>query len=357
MGILSRYLLREFLKLFVLFLFAFLTLYLIVDFIQKIDDFNEANAHGLMLTYFFFKAPLIVSQMIPVTTLLSVIVMFSQMKKHNEIMAMKSCGMSIFKISKPVIAVSILLSISVFLFSELIIPYTSARSNHIWHVDLDKSKKEGIYGQNCIWYKGKDSIYWIGHFDSQNNIMKDVTFYFFDAYYKVKKRIDARTGVWNGDSWELKEGIIQKLCDDGGYDFKRFAKTDAEIPEGPEAFVRTVKLPEEMSYWQLKRYAEKVRLEGYDAAGYLVDMNIKLAFPMINLIMTIIGIVIALGVKKGGTPVSVSAGVVFCFLYLVTLGFMRALGISGVLPPGLSAWMANIIFLLIGVYLMIHLRT
>lgn len=357
MGILARYLSREFLKLFGLFLFAFLTLYLLIDFIQKIDDFNEVNAQGLMVSYFFFEIPLIVNRLIPVVTLLSVIVMFSIMKKHNEIMAMKSCGMNILKISKPLIVISILISISVFLFSELIVPYTSARSNHIWHVELNKSNKEGFYGQNYIWYKGKNSIYWIGQFDSKKKIMEDVTFYFFDADYKVNKRIDARTGIWDGDRWEIREGIIQKLRDDGGYDFKRFDKMDPGIPEGPEAFVRTVKRPEEMSYWQLKRYAERVSLEGYDAAEYLVDMNIKLAFPMINVIMILIGIVIALGVKKGGTPVSVSIGVGFCLLYLVTLGFSRALGISGVLPPDLSAWIANLIFLLFGIYSMIHLRT
>ncbi|MBN1277853.1 MAG: LPS export ABC transporter permease LptG [Deltaproteobacteria bacterium] len=356
MSILSRYLSREFLKLFCILLFAFLTLYLLVDFIQKIDDFNEADAQGLMAAYFFFKIPLIASQLIPVTTLLSVIVMFSLMKKHNEIMALKSCGTSTFEISKPVIAMSILISISVFLFSELIVPYSSARSNHIWHVELDKSNKEGLYGQNHIWYKGEDCIYWIGHFDSKNNTMQDITFYFFDEEYRVKERIDGRKGVWKGDRWEIREGTVQKLLYDGGYDFSRFEIMDPGIPEGPDAFVRTVKRPEEMSYWQLKRYAERVSLEGYDATGYLVDMNIKLSFPVINVIMIIIGTVIALGVKKGGTAVSVSIGVIFCFLYLVTLGFTRALGISGVLPPSLSAWMANIVFLLFGSWSMIHMR-
>ena len=111
-----------------------------------------------------------------------------------------------------------------------------------------------------------------------------------------------------------------------------------------------------MSYWQLKRYAQKVRDEGYDNTEYLVDMNVKLAFPLINVVMIFIGIPIALGLKRGGTPLAVFLGISICFIYLVTLGFARAFGISGVLPPSLSAWLANFIFFLTGIYMMMYLE-
>ena len=111
-----------------------------------------------------------------------------------------------------------------------------------------------------------------------------------------------------------------------------------------------------MSYWQLKRYAERIRLEGYDATEYLVDMNIKLALPFINIVMVFIGIPIALGLKKGGTPLAVSLGIGVCFLYLANFGISRSLGLSGLLPPVLSAWSANVIFFFLGAYLMIRLE-
>ena len=191
--------------------------------------------------------------------------------------------------------------------------------------------------------KDKDNIlkYAVGTTKSKNNSI------FLVNLDKIVLKMDIKSGCFA--IFEESE-LVKKN------DFSRFEIMDPGIPEGPDAFVRTVKRPEEMSYWQLKRYAERVSLEGYDATGYLVDMNIKLSFPVINVIMIIIGTVIALGVKKGGTAVSVSIGVIFCFLYLVTLGFTRALGISGVLPPSLSAWMANIIFLLFGSWSMIHMR-
>ena len=83
-------------------------------------------------------------------------------------------------------------------------------------------------------------------------------------------------------------------------------------------------------------------------------MNIKLAFPLITFIMMLIGIPIALGTRRGGAPLAVSLGVAACFLYFLCMGTARALGLSDILPPILSAWMANGIFLLSGTYLMMN---
>lgn len=358
MGILAKYFSREFLKLFVLLEFVFLSMYLLIQFILSLDDFVEANApSSLMVVYLFYNTPLIVVQLVPVATLISVIVMFSVMDKNNEITAIKSCGLSILRISQPVIIVSVLVSIGVFLISELVVPYSIARANEIWQVGLNKGKKMGFYGQNNIWYRGSGSIYWIRHFDSDKKAMEDLTFYFFDDSFRLTKRIDAKRGIWAGNKWEIREGMVQEVTSDGGYDLKRFDRIYLTLPERPEEFARTPKKPEEMSYWQLTRYAKRIREEGYDATEYSVDMNIKLAYPLINVILVLIGIPIALSLKRGRTPLAVSLGVSICFLYLLGLGLSRSLGLSGLLPPGISAWLANIVFFLFGIYLMMRLET
>jgi len=260
-------------------------------------------------------------------------------------------------LSLPIISVSLLIALSAFLVSQVVVPYTSAKSNHIWDVDLDKGRKGGFWGQNNIWYKGDHRIYWIGHFDSQKNICENFSLYFFDDAFKLTKRVDAKTGIWTGDKWEMRDGIIQKAQATGGFDLKKFETIQLSLPEKPEVFVRTIKKPEEMSYWQLKRYAEKVHSEGYDATEYEVDLNIKLAFPLLNVVMVLMGFATALGLKGGGTPLAVSLGIGTCFIYLVVMGFSRSLGLAGLLPPALSAWLSNLIFLLFGVYWMMRLET
>ena len=103
MKILGRYCIKEFLKCFGLFEVTFVAIFLLIDFIQKIDNFVEANApQDAVFTYFLFKSPYIIINMVPVATLLAVIVMLCLMEKNNEITAMKACGVSVFEFTKPV---------------------------------------------------------------------------------------------------------------------------------------------------------------------------------------------------------------------------------------------------------------
>jgi lipopolysaccharide export system permease protein len=89
----------------------------------------------------------------------------------------------------------------------------------------------------------------------------------------------------------------------------------------------------------------------------VVDLNGKLSFPLLSFVMVLIGIPIALGLKKGGTPLAVSLGIAACFLYLLMHGLARSFGCAGVLPPIFSAWLASLAFLLFGIYLMIRVET
>ena len=357
MKILSRYFSREFFKLFFLCQITFLVIYTFIDFLEKIDNFIEAEVSGvIMLSYFMNKIPFILVQMIPPATLISVILLFCMMKKNNEITAMKASGLNIFKISRPIFTVSLCIAISMFLFSEIVVPHTSARSNEIWNVEVEKQDQTRFYGNNQIWYRAENAIYWIKRFDDEKKSMIKPTFFFFDAAYRLKTRIDGKRGIWDRDRWKIEEGIIQEAQNDGSYQLKKFKEYILEIPETPQTFIRSEKSPEEMSYWQIKDYAKKVRLEGYDDNRYLVDMHLKVAFPLISLVLAFIGVPIALGLRKGGIPLAVSIGMGVCFLYMVILGLSRSLGLSGVLPPPLSAWMANLLFFLSGIYLIMNLE-
>ncbi len=357
MSVLARYSSKEFLKLMAICQTFFVVIFLIIDFLQKIDNFMEAHVvSGSIFAYFLYKIPYIIVQMVPVSALIAVIIMFSLMKKYNELIALKSCGISMFNLSWPVLLISVSLSLMLFLLSELVVPYTSSKSQDIWIKEVEKRDPKRFYGRDNIWYRGHQTIFWLRHFDEKRKMMENPTFYFFDDSFHLVKMIVGQRAIWTGQAWKVEDGAIQEAEAGQRSKFYHFKEMELKLEEKPEAFLKTIKRPEEMSYWQLKRFAKKVRYEGYDANRYLVDMNIKLAFPMINLIMVIIGLPLAVGLKKGGTPLAVSLGIGLCFLYLLSLGIFRSLGLSGILPPILAAWLANLIFLLIGIYLIIYLE-
>ncbi len=333
---------------------VFIAIYLMIDFAGGIDDFIKAHAaRSVMFSYFLYKIPAIGVQMLPAATLTTVIIMFSVMKRNNEITALKACGANVWKISHPVILTCFSLSIALFLFSETIVPSTSSHANEIWRVAVKNEKPGRFHGQSHIWYKGDNCIYWMRQFDNQTMTMIEPAFYFFDPAFHLIRRIDARAGTWKNGVWVLRSGIIQNREEDGGYDLSRFQRLELKLPERPEDFVRQEIEPEEMGYQQLKRFAERLRTEGYDATRYFVDINIKVSFPFVILIMALIGVPVALWKKGMGTPMAVSVGIALCFVYLLVLGLSRTLGFAGILPPILSAWLANGLFLFLGIYLMI----
>ena len=357
MRVLTKYLVKEFLKLMVLCEIIFLSIFLVIDFLGKIDNFIAADVSKVLIVqYYIYKSPFIMVEMLPAATLISIIIMFSLMKKKNEIVAVKACGLNIFTMAQPIFITAVVLGIALFFFSELVVPYTSSKSNEIWKYKVEKRDPGLFYGSEQIWYRGPNSIYWVRYFDNKRNIMERPTFYFFDDSFRLTRKIDGKRGFWVDGRWKIEEGVIQEIIDNGDYSLEKFDVLYLDLPETPKTFRKSMRKPEEMSYWQLKRYAEKVRSEGYDNTRYLVDMDIKTALPMIILIMAFIGIAITLVLKGDKIPMTVSIGMGICFVYMITFGFSRSLGLAGVLPPLLSAWMANLIFLFLGLYLMMFIE-
>lgn len=355
MGILSRYFLREFLKLFFMLQFVFLSLTLMVMFIQSIDDFLGAHAPlSLLLRYLLFQTPFLAVQLSPVASLIAAIVLVCQMKRHNEILSLRCAGLSVLRISRPLLSASLGLSLGIFLLSELLVPYATEQANAIWSAEISGGSGERLQKQNDVWYKGTRSIYWIRHFDPVTATMTGLTRYCFDEGFRLVERIDAETGVFVKDGWDLHKGLRLFSKDGTSYQMERFDTFRLVVPERPESFNRTARKPDEMGYWQLKRHAQKIRHEGYDATAYEVDMHLRVSFPLLDALMVFLGIPIALRLTRGGTPLAVSLGITACFAYLMIFAFSRSLGLSGALPPWVSAWIANAVFFFAGIYLMLH---
>ena len=357
MKILNSYLAKRFYKTLALFVLVFFTIYLVIDFVQKLDNFIGAGVDKFtILRYFVYESPYILLQIIPPSVLLSLIVMTSIMKKYNEILAIKISGINVFSIYQVILVCVIFLTAFVFILSEFVAPYATSKSRDIWKYEVEKHSRGQYYGSDQVWYKGENRIYWIKHYDYKNRLLLDATFYFFDDDFRLVKKIDGTRGEWQDGRWILESGLIQTVRPDGSYKLERFDEHVLDIPETPETFVKERKSPEELSFWKMKRYAEQVQSEGYENTKYLVDMHIKIAYPVILVIMMVIGLSIPLMQKQVRIPTSVMVGILLCFLYMVILGFSRSLGLSGMLPPVLAAWLSNLVFLLLGAYMMGHVR-
>ena len=112
-----------------------------------------------------------------------------------------------------------------------------------------------------------------------------------------------------------------------------------------------------MTYSELKGYIQKIQKEGYEATRYIVEKQIRLAFPVVCIIMALFGIALALRKEKGiGVAQGIVGSLLVAFVYWICFGLSRSLGISGIFPPLWAAWSSNILFLFIGGYLLLNIQ-
>lgn len=359
MTVLNRYITREFSKLFLIILSSFVSLSLIVDFFGKIRMLLSNKAPlSLMISYFFFEIPLLISITIPVSVLVTALILFGNLSRHNEITALKANGISLYRTSLPVLTLTALICALAFLLSEFITPYTNRKAEHIRLVEIQKQAEAGTFKQNQIWYRGKQAIYNFKAFDPLKNVLQGITINYLNQDMDITMRIDAERAEWKDGRWVFYN-LLETSFGSGSFpSFARFATKEIALPERPADFKAVQQDTETMGYLELKKYVDKIRSEGYDASRYLVDMYGKTAFPCVSLILAVIGISFSLrSERSGGLTQSMGAGIVIGFSYWFVYAFSLSLGRAGTLPPLLSAWLANIIFAIAAGFLFLRVKT
>ncbi len=356
MTILTRYLLREVTKIFLIILLAFVMVYVVVDFFERIDNFIEAGAKlHYMFIYILFKLPLVVDQMTPVAVLMATIISLGLLARENEIIALKASGVSSFQVITPIIILAFFISLASFINSESIVPHANRRVNAIWKRHVQREAPKFVSKYESLWYKGENAIYNIRTFDVATETLFGVVINEFETDFRTKQRIHAKRAVWKEGRWVFFDGTIKKRQGDGTYEVSTFSEMTLLLPETPEDFKKGVKPSDEMGFRELRRYAKKIEREGYSARTYRVDMHVKLAFPCICLIMSLVGASLALRKERGrGVAAGIGIGFAIVALYLVSFELFKTLGYTGILSPFVAAWASNILFGTIGVSLLLY---
>ena len=358
MRILSLYIAREFLKIFAFMVVSFVALYTIFDFLEKANNFGESGVPtATMISFFILQIPEITSLMVPVGVLMSTVITLGLMGKRNEIVAVKSSGVSMLRFTMPLLLIGLALTVMVALLNETVVPKTKAKTNYIWNVLVENQPGQLLHKEK-FWFKGQNSIYRVGFYDQESQSLSDVVYYRFDRDFNLSLRVDARRARFLAGRWVFFSGLYQERIGAGAYTAMPFEERVVDLPERPGDFSRLSKPSEEMSFGELVRYVQKIEAEGYDTRRYRVDLQGKISFPFVTLIMALVGVPLALFKERGGSlAIGVVSGLACALLYWISFSYVRSLfGYSGVLPPFLSAWLPNVLFFLGGLWFFSHIR-
>jgi len=350
-SILDRYLVQDFLRIFFTSLICVTSLYLIVDFFDRISAFLDTGASiWTVIRYFFYKAPLSVSRVIGFATLFSALFCLGMMARTHEITAMRSSGINVQRVALPLLVLSLFICLFTFFWNEALVPIFAHQAQTIFKTEVKRKQQQSLFGTVDIWIRGERSFINVNRFDTANNTLQGVTIFLLNRDFSLRGIVETPTARWTGRSWEAKEITSWSVSPDG----KMVLEKSAALPpitETPEDLKLLARDAEEFTFFDLQKQIADMKAKGIDATSYDVDLQSKLALPLISPLMVLIAIPFALKRQMSGSmALSFASAMVIGFGYWVLSAFCVSLGHSGGLPPLLAAWLPNSIFAMIGLF-------
>ncbi|VAX27648.1 hypothetical protein MNBD_NITROSPINAE05-1026 [hydrothermal vent metagenome] len=355
--ILKRYTLKTFLSFYLMSTGGFVGIFLLGDFFDRVDDFltRDAPLTSLFL-YYIYKVPFVLFYMAPQSVLLATVLAISSLAKTNEIIAMKACGVSITRITLPIIGASLAVALLVIVNSEFISPTASQRMNHIFYVEVRKGTSFKDIETSNVWYKSKTGAIWnVGNYNPDNLTLETISIYLTTSNnQRITRRIDAEKAVWVDQHWEFMNGTVRNFGLDGLEKTDFFEQQSFAFPEVPSDFITIRRRPEEMSLRYMYDEIIEQQSEGKDVTEKWLDLNYRLSYPFIGVVLALIGIPLSLrSSRQGGllfsVAVNLAIGISFSFFYAMCI----SMGRGGTFSPVFATWGPIALFTSIGFYLLL----
>jgi LPS export ABC transporter permease LptF/LPS export ABC transporter permease LptG len=362
--LLDDYVLRDFFLYLGMIISTFLVLLLVFTLFELLGDIlRNQTPPTVVAEYLLNVSPYLLYSVAPLIMLLAVLITFGLMNRSNEITAMKATGTSVYRIVTPVLVAAAVLAAGLFFADQFYLPHTNKRQEAL-HNQIKGKPPQTYLRPDRRWIFGQhNDIYYYQFFDADRNQFANLTIFQIDpASFAITERIHAERAHW-ADSmsrWIYEQGWKRSLrgsaiAPDGYRTFD--VSTFPELSETPSYFKKEVKQYSEMNYEELRRYIRDLQQSGFDVVRLRVQLHRKLSYPLITLIMAVLAVPFSLSTAKKGAVTGVAVAVGIAVVYTVVSRLFEAMGDISQLPPALAAWSPDLIFALVGAYLILKIPT
>ena len=356
MILLDRYLFIQFLRNMLLVLAALVTIYLLVDFFERIDTFIEARKSlGLAAKYFLFKTPLIIEQLVPIIILLGGIIVLGLLNHHGEILALKAVGIHTFRITIPITVTAVVFSLMTLAFAEWIVPPTTAYTNKILYEQVRQEKPRGLIRGNRFYYKDESGFYSFEKHDHENNRFDNFIFTSLDDNYTLDMFLTADSAFWQNGDWTFKNCRIKQKNIDGVYEVTTHDKTSCSLPVDPKNFFIPEYKINELSLSELYSLSKTdTGIRGNEAGFKFLE---RVSFIFLGVPLLMLGLpLLLIAHQKWGRDLSLAIPL-SCGLGFAAWGgwsVMQSLAKAAIINPHFAAWSVHLLIAAIGTFLILQ---
>jgi lipopolysaccharide export system permease protein len=346
------YIAKKFISTFIFSIISLSLIFIVVDLFEHLDDFLDRNASLLIIgKYYIFYIPSILKILFPIATLLATLFSIGNLSNTNEITAMKSGGLSLYKLFIPLMILTLFITVIQLAFATHLSPMTNKYKTELEKSALGKSNDK-VYLSQIYLRDNPHRIVLIRDYNAQLHNGYNMQIFDFNQDLtnpRIAKSASAITFKWDSTnkSWQLNS-VIQRLIQARKIKETRINDTNITFTFSNNDLARMSTKIEEMNINELYKFLEFRQKGGEDIQKELTEFYGIIAFPFANIVVLLFGIPFASIKKRGGMAVQIGAALVVSFTYLIFTKIGQTIGFAVGMHPLLSAWIANIAFLIIG---------
>lgn len=358
-NILDRYVIKQFLLSILFGILTFSLIFIVVDLMENLDDFLDQRVpKDIIIAYYFYFLPEIIRLILPISILLACLFTVSKLNNFNELVAIRAAGISLYRFMIPFLIIGLLISFFAIYFSGWMVPNSNRNKLFIEQNFLKKNLTR--IGANIFFQDSENRFINIGFFDSKTQVITRVGIVMISEENptRLEKRIDCEKLIWKGNNtWLAKNVIIHNFISD---ELSSVIKLDSiEISDlnfKPEDILIKQKRVEEMNLSELRSVIESQRRSGNDTTKLEIDYHSIIAFAFSNFIVILFGLPFSSDRRSGTVAFQFGVNLLFTFLYLAFMKISQSFGKNGLMNPILTAWFANIIFVIVALVNIIRVK-
>jgi LPS export ABC transporter permease LptG len=359
-NLVDRYVLGRFGSVLALVWISAVSLGAIADLTGSIDDIlkNKAPA-SVVFRYYKYLSLQMAFDLAPIAVLVTTLVTFSLLSRTSEVIAMRSLGISLYRLALPVLTGAALIGAICAALQLSVLPASNQKVAEANDRIKGRDKPRSVRRADQQWLIGRGRfIYNYLNYDKNARLLQRLQVFTFDPEHQLVGRLLAGTARFGNQGWAVEDGWVRTFEGISEKSFRRIATPVAiDLEESPDYFAAEVRKPRAMSFGELREYVREVRESGQSAPALEVALHNRIAFPFASIVMALVALPFAFRMERRGALYGLGVALGLGIVFMAVFAFFRTLGEVGSFPAVVAVWSPSTIFALLASYLFLGVRS
>ena len=359
-NLIDRYILRLFSFVFLLVLASGISLLIVTDFTENVDEMMKHRPPGAVIArYYKYQSLQLAYDIAPIAVLVTTLVTFSLLSRSNEVTACRALGISLYRMALPAFGGAVAIAALFAMLQAEVLPASNLKVAEARAVIKGQPLQRFARSADRQWQMGRGRfMYNFLHFDEKHSALQRLQVFEFDAQGKLAARLYAEEGRYEDEGWVLARGWTRTFDGREQLSFRPFPSVvEVDLEEAPSFFAEEPRRPEQMTYRELAAFADELRESGRPQPKYEVALHNKLAFPVGSIVMALVGFPFAFRLERRGALYGLGVSIALGLVFILVFAFFTTLGEVAALPAAVAVWSPSVLFSLLAAYLFLGVRS